>query len=214
MDSPEVVPSPASTGTIGRTDEAHRGKCSSNSPQAAAIGPVAIAGFQMPDGSYRMSQTQAAECVGKQQRNAGRFLESKGIKALRGEGYTPDTIEVDPADQVRGQARFNARPLDVVSAYWLWEASKGNQQAIALCYALMTETLKRRFDAVFGVERSEGDRNALIAQRLERAEADLAALSEAYAEPDLLRMEVEQIGNRCATLAVRRQLPGEPEEGE
>lgn len=103
-----------------------------------AIGPVAIAGFQMPDGSYRMSQTQAAECVGKQQRNAGRFLESNGIKALRGEGYTPDTIEVDPTDQVRGQARFNALPLDVVSAYWLWEASNGNQQAIALCYAPRT----------------------------------------------------------------------------
>lgn len=104
-----------------------------------------------------MSQTQAAECVGKQQRNAGRFLESKVIKALRGEGYTPDTIEVDSADQVRGQARFNALPLDVVSAYWLWEAFKGNQQAIGLCYALMTETLERRFDAVFGVECSEGD---------------------------------------------------------
>jgi hypothetical protein len=169
----------------------------------------------MPDGSYRMSQTQAAECVGKQQRNAGRFLESKGIKALRGKGYTPDTIEVDPADQVRGQARFNALPFDVVSAYWLWEASKGNQQAIALCYALMTETLERRFDDVFGVERSEGDRNALLAQRLERAEADLAALGEAYAEPDLLRMEVDQLRQQVRDLGGEPwQLPGEPEERE
>lgn len=180
-----------------------------------AIGPVAIAGFQMPDGSYRMSQTQAAECVGKQQRNAGRFLESNGIKALRGEGYTPDTIEVESADQVRGQTRFNALPLDVVSAYWLWEASKGNQQAIALCYALMTETLERRFDAVFGVERSEGDRNTLLAQRLERAEADLATLGEAYAEPDLLRMEVDHLRQQVRDLGGEPwQLPGEPEEGE
>jgi len=165
------------------------------------IGTLSINGFQMPDGSYRMSQTQAAECVGKPQRNAGRFLESKGIKALRGEGYTPDSIEVDPADQVRGQARFNALPPDVVSAYWLWEASKGNQQAITLCYALMAETLERRFDAAFGVERSEDDRDALLTQRLQ---ADLAALGEAYAEPDLLRMEVEQLRQQV------RDMGGEP----
>lgn len=169
-----------------------------------AIGSLSVDGFQMPDGSYRMSQTQAAECVGRPQRNAGRFLESKGIKALRGEGYTPDSIEVDPSDQFRGQARFNALPPDVVSAYWLWEASKGNQQAIALCYALMAETLERRFDAAFGVERSEGDREALLVQRLQRTEADLAALGEAYASDDLARMEVEQLRQQI------RDMGGEP----
>jgi len=174
------------------------------------IGPLSVDGFQMPDGSYRMSQTQAAESVGKSQRNAGRFLESKGIKALRGEGYTPDTIEVDSSNQARGQARFNALPLDVVSAYWLWEASKGNQQAIALCYALMAETLERRFDAAFGVERSESDRDAFLAQRLQQTESALTALGEAYAEPDLLRMENEQIRQQVIDLGGQPwQLPSE-----
>jgi hypothetical protein len=77
------------------------------------IGAIAIEGFMLPDSSYRMSQTQAAECVGKPQRNAGRFLESKGIKALRGNGYTPDTVEVKFSKQSRGQTRFNALPVDV-----------------------------------------------------------------------------------------------------
>ena len=174
------------------------------------IGPLSVDGFQMPDGSYRMSQTQAAESVGKSQRNAGRFLESKGIKALRGEGYTPDTIEVDSSNQARGQARFNALPLDVVSAYWLWEASKGNQQAIALCYALMAETLERSFDAAFGIERSESDRDAFLAQRLQQTESALTALGEAYAEPDLLRMEVEQLRQQVIDLGGQPwQLPSE-----
>ncbi len=169
-----------------------------------AIGSMEVDGFQMPDGSYRMSQTQAAESVGKSQRNAGRFLASKGIKALRGEGYTPDTIEVESSEQSRGQARFNALPLDVVSAYWLWEASRGNQQAITLCYALMAETLERRFDAAFGVERSESERNSLLTQRLQQTEADLERLGEAYAEPDLLREEVERLQQQV------RELGGEP----
>jgi hypothetical protein len=160
-----------------------------------AIGSLSVDGFQMPDGSYRMSQTQAAECIGKPEINARRFLDSRGIKALRGEGYTPDTIEVDSPEQGRGQTRFNALPLDVVSAYWLWEASKGNQQSIALCYALMAETLERRFDAAFGMERSESDRNALLAQPLQTTEADLTALGEACAEFDALheqRARLEQ----------------------
>ncbi|MBF2088482.1 MAG: hypothetical protein IGR90_06190 [Synechococcales cyanobacterium K32_A2020_035] len=150
------------------------------------IGAIAVEGFMLPDGSYRMSQTQAAECVGKPQRNAGRFLESKGIKSLRGEGYTPDTIEVESSEQGRGQTRFNALPLDVVSAYWLWESFKGNQQALALCYALMTETLERRFDAAFGVERSEQDRDERLASTLEQMEGYLkeAMDYEALAQAD------------------------------
>jgi hypothetical protein len=113
-----------------------------------------------------------------------------------GEGYTPaiSDIEVEPdPGQLRGQTRIRGLGLEAISAYWLWQAHKGNKTALALCMALMTETLERRFDAAFGVLRSEADRNTILAQRLERTEADLAALGEAYAEPDLLRMEVEQL---------------------
>ncbi len=45
----------------------------------------------------------------------------------------------------------------------------------------------------FGVERSESDRNTLLAQRLQQTESALSLLGEAYAEPDLLRMENEQL---------------------
>ncbi|MGA7936072.1 MAG: hypothetical protein WCA35_21135, partial [Kovacikia sp.] len=54
------------------------------------IGSIEIDGFMLPDGSYRMSQTQVAETVGKPEINARRFLTSRAINALLGEGYTPD----------------------------------------------------------------------------------------------------------------------------
>lgn len=146
------------------------------------IGAVTVEGFMLPDGSYRMSQSQAAECVGKPEINARRFLDSRGIKALRGAGYTPDTIEVESSDQGRGQTRFNALPLDVVSAYWLWESSKGNQQALGLCYALMTETLERRFDAVFGVERLQSERDERLASNMQQMENYLKAATDYEAE--------------------------------
>ncbi|MBW4440178.1 MAG: hypothetical protein KME10_02860 [Plectolyngbya sp. WJT66-NPBG17] len=107
-----------------------------------------------------MSQTQAAQIIGKPEINARRFLESKGIKALLGQGYTPDSIEIEPdADQVRGQSRFNALPLEVVTAYWFTQATRGDAQAQSLVWGLLTETLERRFDSAFGVQRSEDDFN-------------------------------------------------------
>ena len=98
------------------------------------IGPLSVDGFQMPNGNYQMSQTQAAERMGKSPRTAGRFLESKGIKALRGKGYTPNTIEVESSEQTRG------------------------------------------------------------------SKSTLSALGEAYAEPDLLGMEVNNCGSKSLIL--------------
>jgi hypothetical protein len=41
------------------------------------IGSLTVEGFMLPNDSYRRSQTQAAECVGKPEINARRFLDSK-----------------------------------------------------------------------------------------------------------------------------------------
>ncbi|MGG6242566.1 hypothetical protein ACQ4N7_28475 [Nodosilinea sp. AN01ver1] len=153
-----------------------------------AIGPLSVDGFQMPDGSYRMSISGTAESVGLTARNAFDFLRSKAAERLLGGGYTGSVSEVEvesAPDQARGQTRIQAIPLNIVSKYWLWQSYRGNKQAFALVDALLEESLERRFDAAFGVERSESDRDALLVQRLERTEADLAALGDAYAELDI-----------------------------
>ncbi|MBD1914437.1 MULTISPECIES: hypothetical protein [Cyanophyceae] len=161
-----------------------------------AIGPLSVDGFQMPDGSYRMSITGIAEAIGTSQQNASNFLRSNALKALQTSGYTPQTseqIEVESEGQIRGQTRITAVPLDITFAFWLYQCSRGNRQAYNLVAALGLETLERRFDAAFGVERSESDRNALLAQRLQQTEAYLSALGEAYAEPDELREQVARL---------------------
>lgn len=126
-----------------------------------SIGDLEVEGFRLPDGSYRMSQTQAAECVQKPEINARRFLNSKAIKALLGKGYTPDSIEIESDSDRRGQGRFNALPLEVITAFWVNECFKGNRVALALVMALTTETLERRFDSAFGVTRGGGLRSAV-----------------------------------------------------
>ena len=64
------------------------------------IAPLSVDGFQMPVGSYLMSQTQAGEFVGLSERNARVFLQSKDFKALMGRSYTPAISEAEP-DKLR-----------------------------------------------------------------------------------------------------------------
>ncbi len=58
-----------------------------------AIGNEPIAGFQMPEGSYRMSITSAAEVVGTAQQNGSNFLRLNAFKALQVGSYTPQTSD-------------------------------------------------------------------------------------------------------------------------
>lgn len=131
------------------------------------IGRFEIDGFMLPNGSYCMSQTQAAECVGLTTQNASDFLRSKAFKSLVGAGYTVPISEIESdAEQGRGQSRIRALPLEVVSKYWHWQSHRGNKQAFALVDALITESLERRFDAAFGVTRTEDDFNQRLHERM------------------------------------------------
>lgn len=168
------------------------------------IGSITVDGFMLPDGSYRMSQTQAAECVGKPEINARRFLSSKAIKRLLGEDYTPDSIPIENDSSTRGQARFNSIPLEVVAAYWIHQCFQGNKTALSLVVAITSEILERRFDFAFNIERTEEERNDRLAQRIGELETQISNLSEAYAEPEDLREQVSRLEDQI------RQLGQEP----
>ncbi len=146
------------------------------------LGSIILDGFMLPDGSYRMSQTQAAEIIQLTERNAREFLDSKTFKQLSGEAYTPAIFEIEDGDQQRGQSRFRGLPLKVVVIYWTYQCYRGNKQARNLLVALATETLERRFDRAFGVTRSEDDWDQrLAAGIITQLETDL---STAFEEAD------------------------------
>jgi len=63
---------------------AENGEIIKASQATVQIDLLTVDGFMLPDGSYRMSQTQAAECVGKPARSTFDFLRSKVLKTLTG----------------------------------------------------------------------------------------------------------------------------------
>lgn len=156
------------------------------------IGNLAIEGFMLPDGGYRLSQTQAAESVGLKVQNVSDFLRSKALKSLMGEGYTPQISEIEPDEsQGRGGGRINAVPIEVVSKYWLWQSFRGNKKALALVDALMTETIERRFDAAFGVSRTEQERDDRLSSRIQQLEQDLTVLGDAFEVDNAQSIELQ-----------------------
>ncbi|MCC3498356.1 MAG: hypothetical protein JGK03_15555 [Microcoleus sp. PH2017_25_DOB_D_A] len=62
---------------------------------AVQIGSLTVDGFMLPDGSYRMSQTQVVEAAGLSRRNVSDFLRSNAGESLLGEGYTGTIFECD-----------------------------------------------------------------------------------------------------------------------
>jgi hypothetical protein len=153
------------------------------------IGAMEVDGFMLPDGSYRMSQTQAAECVGMTERNAREFLDSKTFKRLTGNDYTPAIFEIESETQTRSQSRFRALPLEIVVIYWVYQCYRGNKQALNLLVALATETLERRFDSAFNVMRTEQERNERLQEQILRLETDLSRLGEAFSMDDQIKSE-------------------------
>jgi hypothetical protein len=173
------------------------------------IGAREVDGFMLPDGSYRMSLTQTAECVGKPARSTFDFLRSKALKrllqeaggtfdflpedtvtALSADAYTVDQFLVDIGDEgSQGQTRIRGVPLEIVILYWHWESYRGNKQAFFLVTGLATETLERRFDVAFGVTRTEQDWNQRLIQRNQQLERALAELGEAFTIEDDIRRE-------------------------
>jgi len=192
------------------------------------IGSYAVEGFMLPDGSYRMSLSQAAECIGKPARGTFDFLKSKTLKRLLAEGggtfdfldneaiaalssdsYTADQFLVDVgAEREQGITRIRGLPLEIVSIYWQWESYRGNKQAFLLVTSMVTESLERRFDNAFGVARSEEERNQRLSDRL--SSRDLEAIGMLLAEDDDLRRENAELRQQLTELgADPYELPGD-----
>jgi hypothetical protein len=180
------------------------------------LGLIEVEGFMLPDDSYRMSLSQGGQCVGKAAQGVSNFLQSKALKSLLGEpggisnflpaptlqslsttGYIPDQFVVDLAGGNQGQTRIRGIHLEVVTLYWQWESFRGNKQAFILVTGLSLEALERRFDAAFGIRRSESEYDRRLAQRTRELERDLSRLGEAYAMDDDLRHRVDYLEKFC-----------------
>jgi len=118
------------------------------------LGVILLEVFRLPSGEYRLSQTQVAEAIGKDESYFRKFLGSKSPEALPYKDFNSGKLAVEDS-----KAPINPIPIDLAIAFWTKEAWSLNPQAIQLLAASAKEAIERRADRAFGVHRSEEEYN-------------------------------------------------------
>lgn len=130
------------------------------------IAGVALIGFQLSDGSYRVSLSQALEAFGISRGRVNN--EILGLLEIPQTAIT--SLKVNSRKGFRDSTNTRAYLLTVEQfAKCLgFIASKGSQQAIDVLVATANETLQRRFDYAFGIKKTEVQYEASLANLYRR----------------------------------------------
>lgn len=133
-------------GTMAGEDKARR--------RTIKLGDISLSVFQLAAGAYRLSQTQVAEAIGKDESSFREFLESKSPEALPYKDFESGKLSVEGSNKP-----INPIPVPLAIAYWTKEARVGNSIAFRLLAASAVEAIERRADKAFGVQRTEDEYN-------------------------------------------------------
>lgn len=124
---------------------------------------------------YRMSLTETASTLGQNEGDIRQALRPGQLDSLLGRTPEIELMEVDDG-RPEGDPRVIAIGLDVVCACWLNAVRNGNKRAIALVVSMLMDSLERRFDVGFKVDRPEGERNDRLGQRMQALEEAFGVL--------------------------------------
>ena len=129
------------------------------------IGDIPLEVAMLPDGSYRLSQTQATEVVNTRRNSMFYFYRSKRLKAFMGDNFQCSSFSEELL--IEGAPRpINPVTFEVACLYWQKCADKGNPQARALVVALVKYSLYDLADSAFGIKRDQSERSSSLAKDL------------------------------------------------
>lgn len=113
---------------------------------------LAVDGYRMPDGSYRVGITGASEVLGYRANWLGRVLSRGGntVKALRGLGFT-EKVEKLVTQSIRGGgSEAQTISLDDFNRLIVYAVNDGKKAALALQLSLTKIALNDFFRDAFG----------------------------------------------------------------
>lgn len=132
------------------------------------LGTALIKVFQLPNGEYRLSQSQVTEAIGKRNRSIIEFLGGKSLEALPYKGFElSESLPVEESNKP-----ITPIPISLATAYWRYWDKRLNPQASAIIDGCVQEAIERRADVAFGVHRNEAEYN----ERFNAAHSDSVSL--------------------------------------
>lgn len=155
------------------------------------LASIELTVFQLPDGSYRLSQSEVAGVIGKPARSTFAFLHSKRVQALLVTDFNVSLKEKLAVEDSIGL--IVPIPLELAALYWQHWNHKGNAIATALVNALLKRSLNDLADEVFGVKTTKEERQLQLQADLSpESVARIAAALQQQLERQLDTKETER----------------------
>ncbi len=174
------------------------------------IGSIPLTVFRLPDGEYRLSQSEVSGVVEKPARSIFDFLRSTQLKSILDKGFE-FSLSWEKVAVEGSQKPIVPISVEMALLYWYKWAQQGNQKALALVLALAKCSLYEAADRAIGVNRSQQEQQRTLVEdlsdegvaRLEAMQQDLdeqlghlpqepQALQELKLKVQLAQLELEQ----------------------
>jgi len=125
------------------------------------IGEISLEVAMLPDGGYRLSQTEVAGLIDKGESSIRSFRSSKLFKGLPGKAS-------QSAEQAVSGSNKPIVPvsLELAALYWQKWASVGNSKALSLIVALIKRSLYDRASEAFGLKCTDEERSSQLREDL------------------------------------------------
>ena len=120
---------------------------------------IEINAYLLPNGDIKLAGRNVTDAVEEPNNSLIRIMGVKSLKALPGADSSLIQIKADTGETVTPVS------IDDAIAYWTKMAIKGNTKAATLIGALAAESIERRVDRAFGIQRTEEERDLRLATR-------------------------------------------------
>ncbi len=129
------------------------------------LGEIPLRVYMLANGTYKLAGRNVTDAIGMRM---GSLTEKMGVKTLKALPHMDKSLTGIKAET--GES-FIPIALEDAATYWGIMARDGNEKALAILVASTTESIERRADAVFNVQRQEEERQQLFELRRKRVEA-------------------------------------------
>ena len=121
---------------------------------------IQINAYLLPDGRIKLAGRNVTDAIEEPNNSLARIMGVKSLKALPGADSSLIQVKTETGEKLTPVS------IDDAIAYWTKMAIKGNHRAATLIGALAAESIERRVDRAFGIQRTEEERDLRLSTRI------------------------------------------------
>ncbi|NEP79205.1 MAG: hypothetical protein F6K39_14170 [Okeania sp. SIO3B3] len=134
------------------------------------LGEIPLNVYQTDDVNYHLDIKSVTGAIAEENTDIERFIKGKSELASRFKGYNLNRF---PMFWVQGdEVIIRSIPVPLAISYWHYRSKNRNKKADAIVQACMIESIERRADSAFKVQRTESEYNQIFSENYEEILAE------------------------------------------